>query len=412
MTFSIAVQRMFVNQIPNNLPSIDRFRVERLLGSGTYGSVYLGTYEGNKYAIKEVTLQQPMQTLWEISLYNLMSHPNIVVPFEYIPDKSYGKIAIVMPEAQRTLETAIYSQMKETDVKLLSWQLLSAMDYIHSNSIVHRDLKPTNVLLDEAKLTLIDFGLARFLEQDIDTMSLTVQTYTHRAPEVFLAIRDLASRRNFRQSSKRLGTPMDMWSVGLMILEMFLGYMYFYNSTKRYREDELSNYLLDAGNYMKFAQDIESLKVSAGAKEVLFSLLNMDPTKRSSASQVMNMSWFSNMRYQPAEVIRYPIRKVNMMSPTTKDIRASVDSLMRECRYSESVFNQMIKFVGEIYVNEPSLLVDKQQRIVYYQILLKIAAAEIAEFSSEYPGCGLEETDSSQDIYTLFKALRYNIIIR
>lgn len=169
---------------------IGRYRVVRILGEGTYGEVYLVQAGGNNYAIKRVSFSQPMQTLWEISLYNLMSHPKIASPFETFPSSDYSHMYIVMPEAERTLHTAIPTRMSETDIRLISWQLLSAMDYIHSNNIVHRDLKPRNILLDDLRVMLIDFGLARFLGQEIDATSLSIQTYTHRAPEVYEAIRD------------------------------------------------------------------------------------------------------------------------------------------------------------------------------------------------------------------------------
>jgi len=391
---------------------IDRFRIVRELGSGTYGTVSLGRYNGNNYAIKRVSLEQPMQTLWEISLYNLMSHPNIVSPFEYLSTPDYKNIDIIMPEAERTLRTAITLGMTERDIRLVSWQLLSVMDYIHTNSIVHRDLKPTNILMDDIRVMVIDFGLARFLNRNTHLTSLRIQTYTHRAPEVFKTLKAIEDNGPAREIAKTISTPMDIWSVGLMILEMFLGYEYFYNRSNALSENDVSEFLLGDG-IKRIDRDISLLNASPEAKDVLRGLLRSDPSMRLSASQAMRMKWFSEMRYQPAEKITYPTVKVNMESTTTKTIREAVDKLMKECGYTENVFTQMIKLVGEAYRNYPTTFTNVTVAQRYYEILIMIAGAQIFEMRSEaIPGCGLDSVANVRDIYDVFKALRFNIIIQ
>ena len=271
--------------------TIDRFKIISHLGSGSYGQVYLGVYNGNKYAIKRVSLEQPMQTLWEISLYNLMSHPNIVSPFEYISIGDHRYIDIVMPEADSTLRSFIYQIPTEIDIRLIAWQLLSALDYMHTNSIVHRDLKPANILLNDTKVMVIDFGLARFIDQNLNPTSVRIQTYTYRAPEVFQAIKDIHEKKDVHTSTRTLGTAMDIWSVGMMILEMFLGTTYFHNSTRQMSEQEVSQFLL-SDKYHTLISDIENLHCSGDAKDVLFALLHHDPRERVSASTAMEMPWF------------------------------------------------------------------------------------------------------------------------
>lgn len=383
---------------------MDRYVLGRVLGKGTYGTVYLASRGSFMYAIKEVSMLNPIETLWEISLFNLMSHPNIASPFEYFPSPDHNSIFIVMPEAEGTLDSRIGNELTQSDIRLITWQILSALDYLHANHIIHRDLKPSNILLDDMRVTIIDFGLARFLNQGIDMTSTNVQTYTYRAPEVYRSRHDPSGQYH-------LGAPMDMWSLGMIMLEMFLGHRYFASSNRRFSEVEVAEYLLGRGMDIIY-HDIRSLNIPPDAKNLLFALLHPDPQRRISARQAMANKWFSGMRYQPPEGIRYPIVRINPQSDTVSQIRQDVNELMIRCGFSDAVFNLMIKLVGEAYRNYPDTFTNPDTRIRYYNILLKIAAFQISEYKFEnVNGCTLTGRDGVRDIYSIFEALRFNIIV-
>jgi len=74
--------------------------------------------------------------------------------------------------------------------------------------VIHRDLKPGNILINEnCDLKICDFGLARLQEPQ---MTGYVSTRYYRAPEIML-------------SWQRYGHKVDLWSVGCIVAEMFLG---------------------------------------------------------------------------------------------------------------------------------------------------------------------------------------------
>lgn len=89
------------------------------------------------------------------------------------------------------------------------------MKYIHSGDLIHRDLKPSNILLDsECLVKVADFGLARSVAScnisGEPILTEYVATRWYRAPEILLG-------------SSRYTKAVDMWSVGCILGEMFLG---------------------------------------------------------------------------------------------------------------------------------------------------------------------------------------------
>jgi len=103
----------------------------------------------------------------------------------------------------------------EEHIKVILYNLLCSINFLHSANVIHRDLKPANILVDgECNLSICDFGLARTLQKDQNgkrPMTAHVTSRFYRAPELILNKCDY-------------DTKVDMWSVGTILgdLLMFL----------------------------------------------------------------------------------------------------------------------------------------------------------------------------------------------
>ncbi|VFQ92375.1 unnamed protein product [Cuscuta campestris] len=154
---------------------IDRsqFSSFRLLGRGTFGTVYLGfnSENGQMCAIKEVevvaddrTSKECLKQLnQEITLLSQFSQPNIVryygselgeetlsVYLEYV---SGGSIHKLLQD---------YGSFKEAVIQNYARQILSCLAYLHARNTVHRDIKGANILVDpNGEIKLADFGMAK-----------------------------------------------------------------------------------------------------------------------------------------------------------------------------------------------------------------------------------------------------------
>ncbi|KAJ1827283.1 hypothetical protein LPJ56_001743 [Coemansia sp. RSA 2599] len=110
-------------------------------------------------------------------------------------------------------DAAVARKMHMDMIRTVIKQLLAALAHMHSNSLIHADIKPTNVIcVDEQSLRikLIDFGNA-VSDSDVSEYfeTFVIQTVWFRAPEV-------AYQRPF-------GRAIDIWSVGCVMCELWLG---------------------------------------------------------------------------------------------------------------------------------------------------------------------------------------------
>lgn len=105
-------------------------------------------------------------------------------------------------------------ELSSCQAKVLAYNLLCAVKFLHSCNIMHRDLKPENILVtDEVEVKICDFGLSRSINVETETKiqrkkSFASFTRPYRPPEVILCCPDYDERS-------------DLWSVGCILSEVF-----------------------------------------------------------------------------------------------------------------------------------------------------------------------------------------------
>ena len=146
------------------------YRLERLLGRGTMGSVYLARRSDapdDWVAIKRVpslgTEDDRSRLRREAETMASLSHPNIIRVLDVVDDAD--SIALVMPYAEGgTLADRIKTHrgMAPDDVRHFVAPIADALAAAHAQGVLHRDVKPSNILFTaQGEPLLADFGIAR-----------------------------------------------------------------------------------------------------------------------------------------------------------------------------------------------------------------------------------------------------------
>eukprot|EP00466_Bigelowiella_natans_P000556 jgi/Bigna1/125887/aug1.1_g595 len=91
----------------------------------------------------------------------------------------------------------------------------SAMAYIHERKIVHRDLKPDNIFVSDGSIRIADFGLSRVMPKPASWWSAGAAEMSICGTNLYMAPEVLAE--------KPYGTEADVWSLGIVILELAMG---------------------------------------------------------------------------------------------------------------------------------------------------------------------------------------------
>lgn len=159
----------------------DRYEIERVLGRGGMGSVYLArvlSLGGKPVAIKEMIPvtdgsspgEASAQFQREAKLLAVLEHPGLVDVTDYFEFEGRQYLVMAYIEGM-TLAEKLKAEERDffavPDVVRWGAELCDVLEYLHSHDppVVFRDLKPSNIMLDRrGRIRLIDFGIARFLE--------------------------------------------------------------------------------------------------------------------------------------------------------------------------------------------------------------------------------------------------------
>ncbi|KAK7331115.1 hypothetical protein VNO77_25329 [Canavalia gladiata] len=211
-----------------SLPMKNQWKKGKLIGRGTFGSVYVATNRetGALCAMKEVELlpddpksaESIKQLEQEIKVLSHLKHSNIVQYYgsEIVEDRFYIYLEYVHPGSINKYVREHCGAITESVIRNFTRHILSGLAYLHSKKTIHRDIKGANLLVDSAGVVkLADFGMAKHLTGYEANLSLRGSPYW-MAPELLQAVMQ-------KDNSTDLAFAIDIWSLGCTIIEMFTG---------------------------------------------------------------------------------------------------------------------------------------------------------------------------------------------
>lgn len=190
--------------------------IHHKLGSGTYSDVYKVTLASGSNLVcaakkfKKDHLEDGIASsvLRELSLFNVISHPNIVNVYGLIYNTNKLKMYMLLELMEDNLTNYMVNYEVKYDLRVsIIKDILNGLEYLHRLHICHRDLYSSNILIKNGVAKIADFGLARKLNVDLDSG----ECYTNEICSIyFRPIEILLGQTHY-------GCEIDMWSCGCII---------------------------------------------------------------------------------------------------------------------------------------------------------------------------------------------------
>ncbi|XP_045197496.1 serine/threonine-protein kinase 33-like isoform X2 [Mercenaria mercenaria] len=270
----------------------ETYEIGEKLGQGAFGKVFQVRHKSTdeqwamKFINKEKAGSSAIKLLErEVAILKKVSHCNIIQLNEVF--ETGKRMYLVMElctggELAEALKEKKY--FMESEVKVITKELASAIAYLHKIDIVHRDLKLENILVskfpdatnpeDRLQIKVTDFGLS-ITKSGVghdNMMQDFCGTPNYMAPEII--------------DNKTYSQQCDVWALGVIVYTLFCGYFPF-----RSKDDDSLYDIIKKGD-IDFTDEMWN-EVSDEAKECIKKMLNTDPAHRLTASEVLNHHWIT-----------------------------------------------------------------------------------------------------------------------
>jgi len=230
-TASTPARPVIVHSV-GHLPSgtvVLRYRVERLLGEGGMGAVYLAHQErpAREVALKLIRPGHTSERMLkrfehEAEVLGRLLHPGIAQIYEAgTADLGAGPQPFFAMELVRGMPLTEYAAAKGLGTRArleLMARVFDAVQHAHQKGVIHRDLKPGNIqVTEEGEPKVLDFGVARVMDSDVHASSLAtdvgqlIGTIPYMSPE------------QVGGDPAELDTRSDVYALGVVLFELLAG---------------------------------------------------------------------------------------------------------------------------------------------------------------------------------------------
>jgi serine/threonine-protein kinase len=255
-------------------PMLGRYEVERELGKGAMGAVYLGKDPkiSRVVAIKTMALSQEFEKdeldevkerfFREAETAGRLTHPSIVTIYDAGEEHDLAFIAMEF------LKGGDLTKYVKKDTLLPLPKVLSmvkraadGLNYAHANNVVHRDIKPANIMYDMETDTLkiTDFGIARITDSSKTKTGMVLGTPSYMSPE--------------QLAGKRVGGQSDLFSLGVMLFQMVTGELPF-------KGDSMATLMYKIANEPHPAPETINIKLPRCVSLIINRAMEKDTEKR------------------------------------------------------------------------------------------------------------------------------------
>lgn len=305
-------------------------RTVKVLGKGAYGSVSIGEIDRETIAVKKfLGAGGGYSLIDEYVNAKDLNYPFLAKPLGYNLRSGCVTYKLMGQDLDSFIDFFANKNetMPEAMKRIIMYQLLQGIDYLHANQTIHLDIKPANILMDlkpsdiaryiNSKgftgklfhLEIADMGIS--IHTNFNLLSGMIQrfwaanTISYRPPEYFA---DYFTDSN---PTPTLTTSIDVWAVGVVMIEMYLGVNPFWHSLK-VRE----NQSVDSAVFERIKQVMKNVKTATwryyvpdipeDAMDLLNRLLDENPDRRITASAALNHS-YNDWTERKYSVLNHPV---------------------------------------------------------------------------------------------------------
>ncbi|KAK9326397.1 kinase-like domain-containing protein [Lipomyces orientalis] len=317
-TFHQSNEKMFYDSVleTDRVMMTDYEISQRVIGKGTFGRVFLAA---NKKTSKQLackvietggSVSRMAKARTEVAILERLCHPNVVSVHDtfIIGNRIYIFEDLITGGDlfSYLIKDETLGPVPEAEALVIVFQILKALEYVHSKNVAHRDLKLDNILLVSqnpgSRIVLVDFGISKYVVGS-RRMTTVVGTPEFSAPEVGFA--DSLRQKNYRSG---YDFKCDLWSVGIVLhillsgilctLRIFqflriihkslfcLGISPFYDST-----ENTSRIARNARECRLNLNGAAWANISRSAKDLVKRLICVNPDERFSVQQCFTHPW-------------------------------------------------------------------------------------------------------------------------